>query len=82
MTPEERGLMERSLKLSEENNKILRKLQRSARWGIAWGVIKFLIIVVPLVIGYLYLEPYFGPFGKWFQEAQTIIQNGGANMPR
>jgi hypothetical protein len=59
MEPGERRLLERSLKLSEENNKMLRKLERRARWAITWGFIKITIIVVPLIIGYLYLEPYF-----------------------
>ena len=58
MNPEERLLLERSLKLSEENNKILRKLERRARWAVIWGFIKIAIIVVPLIIGYLYLQPY------------------------
>ncbi len=81
MTPEERGLVERSLKLSEENNKILRAMQRSARWGTVWGIVKLLIIVVPLVIGYFYLQPYLGPFGDLLKQAQTIIQNGSNNIP-
>ncbi|MEX2014209.1 MAG: hypothetical protein WD896_02540 [Parcubacteria group bacterium] len=59
MNPEDRVLLERSLKLVEENNHILRKMQRTARWAIIWGFIKVALIVVPLVIGYLYLEPFF-----------------------
>jgi hypothetical protein len=59
MDPQERSLLERTLKLSEENNKILRSMQRAARWAILWGFIKVLIVIIPLVAGYLYLEPYF-----------------------
>ena len=58
MDLEEKALLERTVKLSEENNQILRKMQRAARWGLIWGFIKVLIIIVPLVAGYLYLEPY------------------------
>jgi hypothetical protein len=60
MNPEEKVLLERALKLSEENNKILRKIERRFRWTVLWGFIKIAIIVVPLVVGYLYLEPYLG----------------------
>lgn len=58
MNPEERVLLERSLKLAEENNQILRKMQRTARWAILWGFIKVAIIVVPLIAGYIYLQPF------------------------
>ena len=58
MSPEEKMLLERTLKLSEENNQILRKMQRVARWGILWGFIKVAIIIVPLVAGYIFLQPF------------------------
>ena len=58
MNPEERRLLERSLKLSEDNNRILKKLERKARWATIWGFIKVAIIVVPLIVGYFLLEPY------------------------
>lgn len=58
MNPEERHLLERTLKLSEDNNRILKKMQRAARWAIVWGVIKLALIIVPLVVGYFVLEPY------------------------
>lgn len=74
MSPEERLLLERTLKLSEENNQILLSMKRRIYWAFLWGVIKILIIAIPLVIGYLYLEPYFGSFGQTFQDAQGIIQ--------
>lgn len=58
MNPDERQLLERTLRLSEENNQLLRKINRRARWSFLWGIAKIAIIVVPLVAGYLFLEPY------------------------
>ncbi|MDO8729233.1 MAG: hypothetical protein Q7K26_05125 [bacterium] len=58
MNPEEKALLERSLKLGEENNQILRKMQRAARWAVLWGFIKAAIVIVPLVVGYIYLQPF------------------------
>jgi hypothetical protein len=75
MTPEEHSLL-------VENNKILRQMRRNARWSALWGTVKFFIIVIPLIVGYLYLEPYLGPLGKTLQQAEQIIQNGGAITPR
>ncbi|MBI2065695.1 MAG: hypothetical protein HYT68_01355 [Candidatus Zambryskibacteria bacterium] len=59
MDPEENRLLMRVAKLSEENNRILRKMQKAARWAILWGFIKIAIVVVPLVVGYIYLQPFF-----------------------
>ncbi|OHB09620.1 MAG: hypothetical protein A3G05_01165 [Candidatus Zambryskibacteria bacterium RIFCSPLOWO2_12_FULL_45_14] len=77
MSPEEKVLLERTLKLSEENNKILRKMQRTARLAVLWGFIKVAIIVVPLVIGYLYLEPYLGQALDNFNSIKELL-----NTPR
>jgi len=58
MSPEEKVLLERTLKLSEENNRILHKMQKAARWATIWGFIKVAIVIVPLVLGYIYLQPF------------------------
>jgi len=60
MNLEEKVLLERTLKLSEENNLILQKMQRTARWAVLWGFIKVTIVVVPLMVGYFYLQPFIG----------------------
>ena len=54
MTPEEKVLLERTLKFSEENNRILKKLRSSARWSTFWGFVKLALIVGPLILGYIY----------------------------
>lgn len=74
MNPEDRLLLQRALKLSEENNEILRSMRRKFRWAFIWGIVKIVIIVVPLVIGFLYLEPYFGSIGETFREAQGVLE--------
>ena len=58
MSPEEKVLLERTLKLSEENNKILHRLDRTRRLAVVWGLIKVAIIIVPLILGYIFLQPY------------------------
>lgn len=73
MEPEERRLLERSLKLSEENNRILKKLERKARWAFIWGFIKIAIIVVPLVIGYIYLQPFFEQIVESYKSVKGLI---------
>ena len=58
MSPEEKVLLERTLRLSEENHQILIKMQKAARWAMVWGFIKVAIVVVPLVAGYILLQPF------------------------
>ena len=77
MSPEEKELLERALKLSEENNDILRKMQRTARWAILWGFIKIAIIIVPLVVGYIYLQPFLDQALENFNSVKELL-----NTPR
>ncbi len=58
MNPEERSLLERTYKLAEENNTILRSIRRSTRIG---NVIKFIYwaIILGLSFGaYYFIQPY------------------------
>ena len=73
MSPEEKVLLERTLKLSEENNQILRKIERRARWAALWGFIKVAIIIVPLVIGYLYLQPFLDQALENFNSVKELL---------
>jgi len=78
MNPEEKKLLEQSLQLSEENNKILRKMQRTARWALIWGLVKVVIVVVPLVLGVIYLQPFFDSAGEIINQAVQLL-NSSAN---
>ena len=81
MNPEERELLDRTLKLSLENNEILRKMQRAARWSTLWGFIKILIIIVPLVVGYLFLQPYLEPARENYNTIKELLDtsSGASN---
>lgn len=58
MNPEEKQLLERSLRLAEENNKLLKTIDGRARRAAIYGFIKLVIIILPFVVGYFLLEPY------------------------
>ena len=75
MNPEEKRLLERSLALSEENHKILKKLESATRWAFVWGVIKVLIILVPLIFGFIYLQPFFESFSQSFKEIMQAFNS-------
>ncbi len=74
MNPEDRHLLERLEKLTEENNEMLRKIRRTTKWSFVWGIVKIAIFVLPFAIAYFYLEPYLGTFGETLRQAQELIQ--------
>lgn len=54
-----RDLVKKTLALTEENNRILRKMRSSARWGRFFSVVWWiLVIAVSGAAYYYYLEPY------------------------
>lgn len=58
MSPEERQLLEETVTLSRENNKILHQLRGALRWGRLYSVLKWLIIIGSTLGVYYYLQPY------------------------
>jgi len=74
MNPEEKRLLERSLKLAEENNEILKKIDRRAKRAAIYGFIKLVIIILPFVIGYFLLEPYFDEAKTSYDTFQSLIK--------
>jgi len=73
MNPEEKSLLKRAVELSEENNHILRKMQRIARWKRFWGFIKIAVIVILLVFGYVRLAPYVENLAKDLNETKSLL---------
>lgn len=58
MNPEERSLLERTHKLCEENNTILRSIRRTTRWGAAFKVAYWLVIIGLSVGAFYFIQPY------------------------
>ena len=58
MTPEERSLLMRTASLVEENNKLLKSMQKSARWRTAFQI-GYWVIILALTFGAFYfIQPY------------------------
>lgn len=75
MDPEDRRLLERTFKLSENNSRILKKLERRSRWAFIWGVIKIAIVIVPLILGYLFIRPHLDEAAGQFQEIKEVFED-------
>lgn len=75
MSPEERQILERSLKLSTENHEMLMRIERRSKLVMFWGFIKLAVIAVPLILGYLYLEPYFAQAAESYNSFHELISH-------
>lgn len=62
MTPEERELLTQSIKLAEENNKMLKGIRRSARVASFLRVIYWLIILGTAFGSYYFIQPKVQPY--------------------
>ena len=71
-------LIKKSLALAEENNRILRGMRRSARWGrffsIAWWLI---VIAVSGATYYYYVQPYVETIQQAYGNTQNFQQQLG-----
>jgi len=53
-------LLERLTKLAEENNKILIKVQKHARWATFFTVVKWTLFIGLTIGSYFAVQPYLG----------------------
>ena len=81
MPPYEKHLIEQTAKLSEENNKILRKLQDASRWSRFFSILKWIIIIGLTVGAYYYVQPYLEVFIKAYQSFQGTTGGIHLNIP-
>lgn len=58
MTPDERDLLTQSIKLAEENNKILRGIRRGNRFSTLLRIVYWVIIIASAYSAYYFLQPY------------------------
>ncbi len=58
MSPEEKSLLERTYKMAEENNEILRSIRNSTRWSNAFKIIYWTVILGFSFGAYYFIQPY------------------------
>lgn len=51
------GLLQANLARSEEILKISQEIKNYIKWQNIWIILRFVIIVVPIVLGFIYLPP-------------------------
>ena len=75
MSPEERELLEKSVSLAEENNKILHSMRRSQRWGSIARAIYWVFIIGSAVGAFYLLQPYIDQLKSVYSGAGSMLDN-------
>lgn len=77
MDPYQKSLLEQIVKQGEENSKILKGLQKNARWTLFFGILKWIIILVPAILAYYYLSPYWTDIKDFYAGFSAQIKSIG-----
>ncbi|KKP86977.1 MAG: hypothetical protein UR90_C0016G0014 [Parcubacteria group bacterium GW2011_GWC1_35_8] len=75
MSPEEKRLLERSVSLGEENNKMLHSMRRSARWASFFRAIYWILIIGSAVGAYYFIQPYVDQMVNVYSGAQSNLND-------
>ena len=82
MSPEEKKMLEKSVALGEENNKMLRSIARSMKWGRVLHIVYWVLIIGSAVGAYYFIQPYidqiigvYGGTKSNLENINSIFQN-------
>lgn len=75
MTPEERELLNQSVALSKENNKMLHSMIRSQRIASVFRAMYWILIVGSFISAYYVLQPYLEQVMGVYSSAGDILKN-------
>ena len=73
MENEVKQLLEKNLEVSEKSLKILKKLHRGFIWGRVLFLVKWLLILTFLWIGYVQIQPYLNTLLEAYQGLQQVL---------
>ena len=71
MDPETTQQLQKLIELTEQNHKILSKMQNHIRWGMFFGVMKWLLFVGLAVGSYVVVQPYIDQVMKVYKSLET-----------
>ncbi|MBI5023339.1 MAG: hypothetical protein HZC05_04275 [Candidatus Magasanikbacteria bacterium] len=74
-------ILERNTQALEENVQLLKSIHRAMLLGRVLSILKLLIFVVPLILAYIYLQPYYKDTMKLYKEFfSSAPANNGLKM--
>ncbi|MEK7150466.1 MAG: hypothetical protein AAB736_02555 [Patescibacteria group bacterium] len=75
MNPEEKELLERTLKISEENNKILKSIRRAGRFSFFFKMFYWLLIIGIGLGSYYFIEPYLKQMTDTYLKINSTVKS-------
>jgi hypothetical protein len=75
MESDEKEILEKTLELSQDNNKILHSIKRGMFWSRVMSVIYWIIIIGVSVGVYYYIQPYIDSLLNTYESVKGEIQN-------
>jgi hypothetical protein len=77
MDEEIKKLLEKNLELTKEIREMVRGIKKYIFWQRVWGVFKILIIIVPVVLGIIYLPALLKDV---YRQYQSLLGVGGDGL--
>lgn len=75
MSPEEREMLQKSLSLAEDNNKILHSMKRSQVVGHILNSIYWLLIIGSAIGAFYFLQPYLDQAKSLYNSASATLKS-------
>lgn len=75
MDPESKQLLQNTLVLTEENNKLLHKIRGVQKRETFWNVFKMIIIIGIAFGSFYYIEPYLNKIMDLYNSISGVKQN-------
>ena len=75
MDPESKKLLEETLVLEQDNNKMLRSMKRSMLLGRVMNVIYWLIIIGISIGAFYFIQPYFDRLTSLYGSLGNVFKN-------
>lgn len=73
MDPESKRLLEETLELTQENNKMLHKVRSVQQWATFWSLLKVFLIVGIALGSFYFLQPYIDQLMSIYSGALEIF---------
>ena len=75
MDPESKQLLQESLQLGRDNNKMLHKLRRGQKWSNYTRLVYFIFIAGLVVVSYVFTKPYVQKFMGVYNQTTSNVNN-------
>ncbi len=82
MSEDMKRLIEQNIKLTKEILKLSKKNNKMLNWQRAWGIFKLLLIVIPIILGVIYLPPLFDKVIDFYQDLLGWTDNAKSITPK